>query len=103
MRPLLNCWIVAIWLWAASRGRALIWMRRSLHFRGVIPHAGTCHHAGRRRMRMVEYIPCKAALWSRRNFVFLFDGTYRVWEFRAVRVRRFSSMRAVRAYLRGKA
>ena len=99
MRPLLNCWIVAIWLWVASRGRALLWMRRSLHFRGLIPHAGTVHHAGFRRLFMTEYIPSKSVA----EFAPLFQGRYRVWEFRAVRVRRFQTMQAVRKYLRGEA
>lgn len=101
MRPLLNCWIVSIWLWVASRGRSLLWMRRSLHFLGLIPHSGTAHHGGWRRMYLTEYIPCKAALWSRRNFVLLFEGRYRVWEFRAVRCRSFRTMAEVRKHLRG--
>lgn len=102
MRPLLNCWIVAIWLWVASRGRALIWMRRSLHFRGLIPHSGTIQHAGWRRLYLTEYIPFKAKLWTRDNLVLLFAGRYRVWEFRAVRCRSFRTMADVRKHLRGR-
>lgn len=101
MRPLLNCWIVAIWLWAASHGRALLWMRRSLHFRGLIPHSGVAQHGGWRRLLLTEYIPYKARLWTRDNLVLLFRGRYRVWEFRAVRCHSFKTMREVRAYLRG--
>ena len=28
----MNCWIVAMWLWAASHGRQYAWIRRSHHF-----------------------------------------------------------------------
>lgn len=100
MRPLLNCWIVAAWLWLLSRGRALMWMRRSLHFKGWIPHSGTIHHAGWRRMRMVEYIPRHSRLWSRDNMLILFRGRYRVWELRVVRVRSFRTADALRAHLK---
>lgn len=96
MRPLLNCWIVAIWLWAASHGRALLWMRRSLHFRGWIPHAGVAWHGGFRRLYLIEYIPHRSS-----SLAPLFAGRYRVWEFRAIRCRSFQTMREVRAYLRG--
>lgn len=101
MRPLLNCWVVSLWLWWQSRGRALIWMRRSLHFRGWIPHSGTVHHGGWRRISMVEYIPYHSKVWSKDNIVVLFSGRYRVWEMRVHRCRSFKSMEEVRAYLRG--
>lgn len=99
MRPLLNCWIVAMWLWAVSRLRAYVWTRRSIHFRGLVPHFGTAHPAGWRRAHVVEYIPPKRDLWTPRNFLVLFSGSYRVWEFRAVRVRRFSSLQAARRWM----
>lgn len=93
MRIPLNCWLVAMWIWGASRMRSYAWTRRSLHFHGLVPHFGTAHHAGFRRGAIIEYIPPKRALWSVRNLLVLFDGSYRVWEFRAVRVRRFRSLK----------
>lgn len=102
MRPLLNCWLVALRLWKQSRGRALIWMRRSLHFKGVIPHSGTMHHAGWRQVRMVEYIPYHAKVWSRDNLVFLFRGRYRVWDLRVVGRKSFETREEMEAYLGSK-
>lgn len=102
MRPPLNCWLVALWLWFASRGRALIWMRRSQHFSGLIPHSGTAHHGGWRRMYLVEYIPLQAERRGWRSFGVLFRGRYRVWEFRAVRVRSFTTMSEAQAHLIGR-
>jgi hypothetical protein len=95
----LNCWLVALWLWLASRGRAYLWVRRSLHFGGWMAHFGTAHPAGRRGLYVVEYVPPKSRLWSRDNFVLLFRGRYRVWHFRAGNVRSFATMAQVREHI----
>lgn len=95
----LNCWLVAMWIWVASRMRALVWTRRSLHFGGLVPHFGTAHRSGWRRGFVVEYIPPKGALWSRRNVLVLFDGRYRVWELRAVRCRSVRTLREALALI----
>lgn len=42
-------------------------------------------------MRAIEYIPPKRDLWTRRNKLILFDGTYRVWHFRVAAVRRWAT------------
>lgn len=100
MRPMLNCLIVALWLWLRSWGKAYIWTRRSLHFKGTVPHAGTAHRMrGKRGIAVVEYVPPKNDLWTRRNMLVVFDGTYRVWEMRPVSVKRFKTMREVTAWL----
>lgn len=88
----LNCWLVAMWIWLASRMRAYVWTRRSLHLRGLVPHFGTAHPGGFRRGVVIEYIPPRRALGTLRNLVVLFRGDYRVWEFRAVRVRRCTTL-----------
>lgn len=102
MRVRLNCLIVALWLWGMSRGRAYLWTRRSLHFKGLLPHAGTTHVLGRRALAVVEYVPPKNDLWTRRNIGVLFEGTYRVWELRPVSVRRFKTMDEVMRWIRGR-
>lgn len=99
MRLPLNCLIVALWLWFRSRGRAYLWVRRSLHFAGLVPHAGTAHVIGRRGLAVVEYVPPKNDLWTRKNMLVLFDGTYRVWEMRPVAVHRFKTMAEVTAWM----
>lgn len=101
MRIPLNCLIVALWLWFRSRGRAYLWVRRSLHFAGLVPHAGTAHVAKDGTLMVVEYVPPKNDLWTRKNMLVLFDGTYRVWEMRPVSVRRFKTMEEVTAWMNG--
>lgn len=101
MRLPLNCWLVAMWVWGASRMRAYVWTRRSLHFGGRVLHFGTAHHGGFRRVVVIEYVPPKSRLWTLGNMLVLFDGSYRVWEFRAVRVRRFRTLAEARAVIRG--
>lgn len=81
-----------MWIWATSRMRAYVWTRRSLHFRGLLPHFGTAHRGGFRRGVVIEYIPPHRALGTRRNMIVLFNGQYRVWEMRAVRVRRCTTL-----------
>lgn len=101
MKLRLNCWLVAVWFWVTSRFRAAIWTRRSLRFGGLIPHAGTAQRFGWRRFMAVEYVPHHSELWTLKNWMLLFDGTYRVWEFRAVRCRRFSTATEAMAFMKG--
>lgn len=83
-----------MWFWLASRMRAYLWTRRSHHFAGLIPHFGTCHVGQARQLFALEYVPPKRDLWTPRNMALFFDGAYRVWEFRAIGVRRFKTARA---------
>ncbi len=103
-RHLLNCLIVAALLWVATlKHKTYIFTRRSLHFRGLIPHAGVASSQRYRRLVVVEYVPPKSRLWSRDNFQLLFRGRYRVWEFRAVRCRTADSLEDARGMLSGAA
>jgi len=88
---LANCWIVAMWIWLAGHCRNYAWIRRSHSFHGLIPHFGTAERAGWRYLRIIEYIPPKRDLWSRRNLLVLFDGHYRVWHVRVTSVRRWAT------------
>lgn len=97
----LNCLIVALWLWLASWGRAYLWVRRSLHFKGLIPHAGTAHVMDD-KVVVIDYVPPEEALWTRRNMVVLFDGTYRVREMGVVAEHRFKTMGEVRAWMKNR-
>lgn len=87
-RVMLNCWLVAMWLWLLGHCRQYAWIRRSHAFRGLIPHFGFAEQCGWRYLRVIEYIPPKRVLWSRRNLLFAFDGCYRVWHFRLQAVRK---------------
>lgn len=76
MRPRLNCWLVAMYLWAASRAKGYAWVRRSKSFWGAIPHFGyaeeTTHH-----LIVIEYVPPVGRRWTHENKVILFRGTYK--------------------------
>jgi len=86
-----NCWLVAMWLWFMSHCRSYAWITRSHSFRGLIPHFGTAERAGWRYLRIIEYVPPKHDLWTPKNWLLLFDGTYRVWHVRVVSVRRWAT------------
>ncbi len=88
---LANCWLVAMWIWFASRMRHYAWITRSHSFRGVIPHFGTANVAGWRMFKVIEFVPPKRDLWTRRNWLLVFDGHYRVWHLRVVSVRRWET------------
>ncbi len=96
---LLNCFIVAMWIWGASRFRSYLWTRRSLHFAGLIPHFGTAEFGGWKRIFVREYVPHKSRVWTRDNLVILFRGRHRVWELRPVRVRHFKTDEEARAWI----
>jgi hypothetical protein len=100
MRVPLNCWIVAIWFWVVSRFRGYCWSRRSLHFKGLVPHAGVGFIGGYREVFIVEYVPPKARIWTMDNLLVLFFGRYRVWRLRAVSSTRFRTMEDTRNYLK---
>ena len=87
----LNCMIAALWIWVAGRCRGYLWTRRSLSFKGFIPHMGVALRSGFRRLAVVEYIPPKRL--SVKNFVLLFRGTWRVWHINVISVRRFKTKR----------
>lgn len=80
--------------------RGYWWTRRSLHFGGLIPHSGVAYQGRFRHLLVMEYIPPKSKLGTVENVIVLFFGRYRVWEFRAVCVRRFDSMVEVEEYLK---
>jgi len=92
MRIPLNCIVVSLWLWIRSKFRGYLWVRRSIHFSGLIPHSGVALRKSGKTVYIVEYIPPKNKLLTRENMLVLFDGTYRVWEMRAVSVKRLKSM-----------
>ena len=83
----LNCWIVAMWLWAASRGKEYAWTRRSRHYFGLIPHFGFTERIGMKYYRSIEYRPPKGPL----SFALAFRGTYLVTHYKLVAVRRHAS------------
>lgn len=95
-----NCILVALRLWLAVRARAYLWIRRSLHFKGLVPHLGVAFPV-RRGLVVVEYIPPKSRLWTRDNFLLAFKGVFRVWRYELVEVRRFKHRDQIRALLRG--
>jgi len=93
-RRMLNCWIVALWLWVPTLftpDRRYIWSRKSYSFKGRVPHAGVAQAIGWKSLAVIEYIPPKHDLWTRRNILILFAGKYRVWRLRVEEVRRFDS------------
>ena len=93
-RALLNCWLVAMWLWLASLGhrrRRYIFTRLSYAFRGKVPHFGAAEAPRWKLLTVVEFIPIKAEFGTRRNWLVLFRGRYRVWRLRVDAVRRFDS------------
>lgn len=88
---MLNCWLVAMWLWIQSHGRSLIWIRRSHSFFGLLPHFGTSERLGFRAFRSVEYVPPRHRLWSRQDKGLLFCGHYVVKHYKLIAVRRWAT------------
>ena len=97
LRRLTNCWLVAMWIWGMSWFKSYAFIRRSLSLKGLVPHFGNAHHAGWKYLRVVEYVPPKRDLWTRRNVLLLFEGHYRVWHLRVKRVRRWETREAAMA------
>lgn len=90
-RAIANCLIVAVWLWIQSRGRSVIWLLRSRHSFGLLPHFGIGQRLGFRSFRSVEYVPPRNRLWSRQDKGLLFCGHYVVKHYRLVAVRRWAT------------
>jgi len=93
-RKLLNCWIVALWLWLPSLGggaRRYLFARTSYAFKGRVLHAGVGQGVGWRSLSIVELVPNKHEFPSLDNFLVLFRGRYRVWRLRIEEVRRFDT------------
>lgn len=90
-RVLLNCWLVAMWLWLHSFGRQYVWIRRSHTFLGLLPHFGYTERLGLRRFRTVEYRPPKGRLWSEDDLAIVFAGHYVVIHHEIVAVRRWAT------------
>lgn len=89
-----------MWLWVGGRCKQYVWLRRSHHFRGLIPHFGFSERIGIRRFRSIEYRPPK----GRASFVLAFHGTWVVTHYKMVAVRRHASKELAIAdfYLKGK-
>ena len=83
----LNCLVVAMWLWMAGHGKQYVWLRRSHHFLGLIPHFGFSDRIGIRHFRSIEYRPMKGPA----SFVLAFHGTWIVSHYKLVAVRRWPS------------
>ena len=83
-----------MWIWAAGMFRHYAWVTRSHSFKGMIPHFGAARPSRWKTLKVVEYIPPKRDLWTPRNKLLLFAGTYRVWHFRISRVTRHATHRA---------
>lgn len=81
----LNCLIVALRLWLASRGRSIFGVRRSEGLGGLVPHALVIRERGA-WLTVVDYVPRKrkASFFGRGDFVLLFNGKYRVRRYRLV-------------------
>lgn len=90
-RVMLNCWLVAMWLWINAHGRTYIWLRRSHSFYGLIPHFGHAERMGLRKFRSIEYRPPKGRLWSRTDKGLLFFGHYAVMHYEVVAVHRWAT------------
>jgi len=93
-RKLLNCWIVALWLWLTSLFNGThryFWTRESYSFKGRVLHAGVAQGVAWKTLSIVELVPNKHDFPSFDNFLFLFRGRYRVWRFRVEEVKRFDT------------
>lgn len=90
-RVMLNCWLVAMWLWIQSRGRSVVWVLRSRHSFGLLPHFGIGERLGFRSFRSIEYVPPRRRLWSRQDKGLLFCGHYVVKHYKLVSVRRWAT------------
>lgn len=88
---MLNCWLVAMWLWLHAHGKTYAWVRRSHAFFGLLPHFGHAERTGLRSFRTIEYRPPKGRRWSRDDCVLFFSGHYVVTHFRIIAVNRWAT------------
>lgn len=81
----LNCLIVALRFWFASRGRSIFGVRRSEGLGGMVPHALVIRERGA-WLTVVDYVPRKrkASFFGHGDFALLFRGRYRVRRYRLV-------------------
>lgn len=100
MKLRLNCMLVALWYWLKSRARISIWVRRSTHFKGLIPHVGTVTRERGRWYVLRDYVPPKRRLCTRDNVVCLFSGRHRIAILRIEAVKTFESAKEADAFLR---
>lgn len=91
MKRHMNCWFAAMWFWVQSWGLHYAWIRRSHAFKGMFVHFGFAERMGWRYLKIIEYIPPHNQRWTKKDMVFSFEGTYRVWHLRLYAVRRFAS------------
>lgn len=94
-RRLSNCGIEALRLWLPSlwsKVRRYAWARQSTSFKGVILHAGIAQGINWKTLVVVEAIPVKKELGTRRNMLVLFRCRYRVWRFRLNTVKHFDTL-----------
>jgi hypothetical protein len=91
MRHRLNCWIVAMALWASSHGHQYAWVRRSRTFFQMLPHFGYAERVGLRSFRSIEYHPPRGRLWSADDCGLFFSGHYVVVHHRIVSIRRWAT------------
>lgn len=94
-----NCLVTAVLDWLRTRLRSYFWVRRSFSFKGLVVHTGTARKRSFRSVAVLEYIPIKSTLWTRRNMLFWFDGAYRVWVLKPVEVRRFTTYEEAQEYI----
>ena len=81
VRYLTNCLFVAAAIWFSTRGRSWVAKRRSLYFRGLIPHFSVFIGKGD-SIYQVEYVPPVEDGDVGVNYVALFDGYFqvKVWQ-----------------------
>lgn len=80
-----------MWFWGVGHFRQYVWVRRSHSFNGWIPHFGWAGPAGLRYLRVIEYVPPKRDLWTPKNWLFMFEGHYRVWHLEVKAVGRWAT------------
>ena len=104
-RTMLNCWIVAMWLWLQFHGHGWAGVRRSHSFLGLVPHFGYAERTGFRRYRSIEYIPPKSKLWTADDMALIFSGRYVVVHYEAIAVHTWATKEQALAdhYFHGKA
>lgn len=95
----LNCWVVAMYLWGSTRAKDWVGTRRSLWFRGLIPHFASFRIRAK-HLTMVEYVPNRQKGEPRGDgdWLIVFPGVYRVTVYyRVVEVTSHDYEEAVRA------
>ncbi len=76
-----NCLFSAIRLWLKSRGRAWLAVRRSVAFRGLIPHY-SCIVDGEKQLIVIQYVPPTRQGDAGKDSYLLFDGYWQINRYR---------------------